>query len=291
MISIIITAKDEAKTIRGAVRAFLGQDYLEHDFEIVVVAPDESTVQAAAAMGEKVRILKDAGRGKPAALNLAMREARGEIIILSDGDVLVEDSAVKYLLSKKEMLVSGRPILAEEKDSLLGFWQRVLFETAHELRASKEQAGQYFPVSGYLFMINKKVLERFIFPEESLAEDEYLSYYFWQAGGKIHYEPKAEVRVKGPNNFHDWVAQKVRTLGASYQVPREWQKRIAARSFIQEASEAWTLWKKYGDNFKHHFWLILLFAARLYVWMLALVKIKLLGQKRGQIWRRVESTK
>ncbi len=291
MISVIITAKDEAKTIGKATAAFKSQDYLGQDFEIIIVAPDEATLKVAGESGGQIRTIKDPGRGKSVALNLAVKEAKGETIIFSDGDVVVQDEAVKYLLNKKEILVSGRPVVAEKQIDIFGFWQKVLFETAHKLRAGKEQVGQYFPVSGYLFMIKKAALKDFIFPEESLAEDEYLSYYFWQSGGKIYYEPRAEVRVKGPDNFHDWVRQKTRTLGGSYQIPRVWKKGRAARSFVPEAGKAWTLWKDYGDNCKHRWWLILLFMARLYAWTLAAIKVKILGQKRSQVWQRVESTK
>ena len=291
MVSIIITAKEEARTIGRAILAFLKQDYGSNDFEIIVVAPDKETLAAAKCAYGEVKTIQDENMGKPAALNLAIKEAKGETLVFSDGDVEVAGSAVKELLSCREDLVSGRPIIWAEKDDLYGFWQKILFDMAHRLRIKKSGQGQYFPVSGYLFLIKKEMLNNFTFPEGLLAEDEYLSYYVWSQGGKIGYQPKAEVSVRGPRNFSDWVKQKTRTVGAGFQAPKKWKKRTGGRSFWFEAREAWVMWRDYGDSFRRTVWLWFLFLARFYVWLLVLVKIRLLGQSRAKIWQRVESTK
>lgn len=291
MISVIITAKEEAQTIGRAISAFLKQDYGSDGFEIIVVAPDRETLAAAKSAYGEVKIIQDANMGKSAALNLAIKEAKGETLVFSDGDVEVAGPVVKELLSCRGDLISGKPIVWAERDDLYGFWQKILFDMAHRLRIKKSGQGRYFPVSGYLFLVKKERLNNFVFPKGLLAEDEYLSYYVWSQGGKIGYQPKAEVRVKGPRNFRDWVRQKIRTVGAGFQAPRKWKKRTGGRSFWLEARAAWVMWRDYGDSIKRTVWLWLLFLARFYVWIMAIIKIRLLGQKRAKIWQRVESTK
>ncbi|NMB47857.1 glycosyltransferase [Candidatus Kuenenbacteria bacterium] len=290
MISIIITAKDEARTVSQAVAAFLDQDFSREQKEIIVVAPDRETLAAAKIKPEIITIM-DNGQGKSAALNLTIAKARGERLIFSDGDVVVAEGAVKSLLAREEAVVSGRPIVKAGREDKFGFWQKVLFEEADRMRRENFKAGKYFLVSGYLMMIKRSAWGEWRLPVECLAEDEYLSYYFGQKGEKIGYAPEAKVKVKGPENFGDWVRQKIRTLGASYQVPKEWKKGMAGRSFGQEAKEAWRMWLVYGDSCQHKRWLILLFLARLYVWILAIYKVVLCRQKREQIWQRVGSTK
>ncbi|HOZ36885.1 MAG TPA: glycosyltransferase family 2 protein [bacterium] len=290
MISIIITAKEEARTAPQAVLAFGQQDFGGEEKEIIVVAPDEETLTAVKRQADIITI-RDNGQGKSAALNLAVAKAKGERLIFSDGDVMVERGAIKNLISRDEALVSGRPIVGQKRDDKFGFWQEVLFKEADRMRQGRFESGKYFPASGYLMMVKKSVWEEWQLPEGCLAEDEYLSYYVWQKGQKIGYAPEAKVRVKGPENFGDWARQKIRTLGGAYQVPKEWKRGLAGRSWRQETKEAWRLWQTYGDNWRQRYWLFLLFFARLYVWVMAAYKVVLRRQKREQIWQRIESTK
>ncbi|NMC51304.1 glycosyltransferase family 2 protein [Candidatus Kuenenbacteria bacterium] len=289
MISIIITAKNEAKTIKRAVLAFVGEK-LESS-EIIVVAPDQETLESAKDVGEPVIAIRDLGHGKSAALNLAIRQARGEKVIFSDGDVEIKPGAARYLAESDGDLVSGQPVAQKNQIGIFGFWQNVLFDTAHRIRVEKSSRGAYFPVSGYLFLARRETLADFVWPEESLAEDDFFSHYAWHKGFKIKYEERAEVNVLAPKNFSDWLKQKVRTLAASYQIPKEWQVKEEPRSFWGETSGGGQMWKKYALGPKEKVWLLALFGARLLAWLIAFWRVKILGQKREKIWQRVESTK
>jgi len=93
MISFIITSFKEEKTIGRAIEAVINNK-LKEECEIIVVAPDDGTLNAARknqGSSIPIRLIKDEGRGKPAALNLAVSKARGEILVLTDGDVYVGD--------------------------------------------------------------------------------------------------------------------------------------------------------------------------------------------------------
>ena len=87
--SVIITAFKEEKTIGEAIKQIIYQ--LPKNSEILVIAPDEPTLSVAKKFSEKdkrIKILKDPGKGKPTALNLGFKEAKGKVLILTDGDVL-----------------------------------------------------------------------------------------------------------------------------------------------------------------------------------------------------------
>jgi len=100
MISILITAYREPTTVGKAIEAFLAQ--LPEDAELLVVAPDPETtavVEEYARRYPVVRHVLDPQRGKPTALNFGLQAARGEIIVFSDGDVVVETHlAIVYAL-------------------------------------------------------------------------------------------------------------------------------------------------------------------------------------------------
>ena len=68
MLSIIITSYKEAKTIGRAIESFVNQNI--KDYELLILAPDKETLDAAKKY-KKVKVIRDKGNGKPAALNLA----------------------------------------------------------------------------------------------------------------------------------------------------------------------------------------------------------------------------
>ena len=79
MLTILITASREERTLGRAIAAFLAQD-LGPDWELLVVCPDEPTAAVAAQCAVRtpqVRVLRDEGKGKPAALNLGLGAAQG----------------------------------------------------------------------------------------------------------------------------------------------------------------------------------------------------------------------
>ena len=66
MLSIIITSYKEPKTIGRAIESFINQNI--KDYELLVLAPDKETLDAAKkySKSKKVKIIKDQGKGKPA---------------------------------------------------------------------------------------------------------------------------------------------------------------------------------------------------------------------------------
>jgi len=145
MISIIITAYKEEKTIAKAIEQFL-KNKISDKSEILVLAPDEQTLEIAKKL--KVKTIKDPGKGKPAALNLAFQKAKGDILILTDGDVFIDENALSSLLApfqdKNIGAVSGHPISLNPKDNLLGYWSHTLTRIAHLRRLKAIQIKKRF---------------------------------------------------------------------------------------------------------------------------------------------------
>jgi len=320
MLSIIITAKEEPRTVGMAIRAFLKsvENYKlknkEIKFEIIVVAPDKETLQAAKETYAEVKLMQDKdGGGKAAAMNLAIEKVQGEQLIFSDGDVEVAENVIEELLKIKSEAVTGRPVVTQalkhsstktlkhkniktqEKINIKAqkyeYWQECLVDMAHKIRLERDKKNEFLLLSGYLFLIKKEILKDFKFSENLLTEDEYLSYWLWQQGCKVKYASLAEVKVKYADNYHDWIKQKIRSVAGGYQIPVEWKKKIAMRSFSKEAVGGLKMIMDNVKTFKQAYWMKLLFIARLQAWLLAWWKVKILKQQRGQVWQRVESTK
>lgn len=292
MISVVITSKEEANLVQRAINRFLEEDYLGYEFEIIVVAPDKETLKAAQDVNPKVKVVQDKGISKAAAINLVKSYIHGEKIIFSDGDVIIEPGAVKELLKIKADAVTGQPVYLKHSQERqpYKFWQECLLDTAHRLRSIAQQKKGFILLSGYLFLIKGEILRQIDLPENLLAEDEFLSYWLWNNNFSLAYAPQAKVLVKYPNNYHDWLKQKIRILAGTYQIPQNW-KQTTMRSFKDELWGAGQMWKNYVANFKQAIRMMWLFLARLQAWCLAYLKFKVLKQNKSKIWQRVESSK
>ncbi len=290
MISIIITTYKEPKTIGKAIESFLRQDI--KDIEILVVAPDKETLDVAKKY-EKVKIIKEPVKaGKSAAINMAIKyvSQKSEIVILSDGDVYVSKNSLSNLLhffnNKKIGAVSGNPVSLNQKNNKYGYWAYLLTRIADLRRRRAVKAKKRFFCSGYLFAIRKKLLPKL--PKELLSEDGYISHKVYEQGYSIAYSPKSEVFVNYPTNFNDWIIQKKRSAGGynqNYKI-----LGVKMRSFTSESIGFFDFFK-FVSSLREFFWLIQLFLARIYLWLVIYRDINIKKKKSGEIWQRVESTK
>lgn len=292
-VSILITAFREAATIGRAIEAFLSQ--LPDGAEILIVSPDPETiavVDAYAARFPSVRHIADPQRGKPTALNAGLRAARGDLVVLSDGDVFVADDALAPLLAPFEDprvgAVTGRPVSLSGRDEILGYWSHLLTDAIHQMRLSRDRAGQFLLCSGYLFAIRRALIERV--PEDALAEDAVISHEIARRGYRIRYAPQARVFVKYPATYRDWLRQKVRSAGG-YAQDYVRRSSVRMRSPWIEATEGARLAMTYPRNATEFLWTLLLFAARLHLWLLVLINVRLFRRPLDELWQRAETTK
>lgn len=105
--TIIITSFNEQLTIKRSIKALVEQKYSfinKNEIEIIVVAPDLETISSAKKELESqnvivnYKVIKDEGKGKPVALNIAFKESLGEILILTDGDVYIGQNSLECLV-------------------------------------------------------------------------------------------------------------------------------------------------------------------------------------------------
>ncbi|MCH7759204.1 glycosyltransferase, partial [Patescibacteria group bacterium] len=257
MFSVIITTNQESKTLPKAIKSVLGSIYYTHpqaqDFEILVVGPDQKTEEIVNEFSKKyppVRYLKDKGRGKPAALNMAFKAAKGKILILTDGDVWIDQCSVKEILrplkESKIGAVTGQPISINSVHNLFGYWSHFLTHAAHQMRLKSKT----FPCSGYLYAFRNIISS---VPENSLAEDAVITQLIREKGYQVVYTPQAKVQVKYPNNLKDWLKQKIRSTGGYTQ-----KQSGGERNLGQEILAGLKLFFTYPKNSREFFWTILL---------------------------------
>lgn len=293
-ITLVITAFKEPN-IGRAIEAALNQR-TSVNYNVVVSAPDDETIEIVkdyAEEDERVSIFRDPGKGKSYALNLLFKEIDTDILVLTDGDVLISENSIeeiyKTFLDPEVGCFTGKPVPIEDRKIKYGYWANFLFDAAHKIRKDAHKRNAFIECSGYLFGFRKKKIDSIPL---DVAEDSVIPYYFWEKGYKIAYVEEAEVYVKNVDNWRDWIKQKARTSKAHETLDKYVDVKTTERvkSFGNEAKGVKMLFD-YPKNILEAIWTVELMIARLYMWYGVFLDTKIKGKNYGDAWERVESTK
>jgi cellulose synthase/poly-beta-1,6-N-acetylglucosamine synthase-like glycosyltransferase len=303
MINIIITSYNEPKSTVKAVRTFLNQKDLKEKFKILVVDPFPETHEFLKKEFSKemkkglVEFFLDPGEGKAYALNILFQDlfskGKNDVFILTDGDVYVSDNTVSEIMKKfsdeKVGCVTGRPISVDSRNKKYGLWAKVLFAGVDKTRRKLSRERKFFECSGYLFAIRNGVLTDF--PMET-SEDSIIPYLFWKKGYRVEYADRAEVYVKNPGNWKDWLNQKIRNIKAHENLSKIAPDMPRTKSLFNEIREGAFFAIKQARDLKEFFWIIQLYFARLYLYIKAFSELrKKTEYKDGWRETEIESTK
>ena len=133
LVSVVIPARNEERSIERTVRAFLSQSWSSVE---VVVIDDRSTDSTPAILSRiarddpRLRVITgsetpDGWLGKPWALQQGSAEARGEILLFVDADILYQRDAVAA--AANHLQASGAAMLALLPSLVMeSFWERVV---------------------------------------------------------------------------------------------------------------------------------------------------------------------
>jgi cellulose synthase/poly-beta-1,6-N-acetylglucosamine synthase-like glycosyltransferase len=174
-ISVLIVAYNEEAVLEARLLNALATDYPKEKLEIVV-ASDGSTDRTEAIVRkyerQGVRLLNyKVRRGKATVLNVAIKEVRGEIVILSDANTHTEPDAarklVRWFRDPQMGVVCGRLVLTDSHtgrnvDSL--YWQYETF-----LKRSEGRLGALLGANGAIYAIRHSFYTPI--PNDTLVDD------------------------------------------------------------------------------------------------------------------------
>ncbi|MDP3027341.1 MAG: glycosyltransferase [Nanoarchaeota archaeon] len=293
-ITLLITAYNEPN-ISKAIEAAINQK-TKYKYEIIISAPDNETLSIAEEYSHKynnITVMQDPGKGKSFALNLAFSKIKTDILILTDGDIYLGESSIEEItnlfLNPEIGCVSGKPVPQENKSTKFGYWANFLFYAAHRIRKNAYNKSSFIECSGYLFAFRKKHIKKI---PVNVAEDTIIPYFLWQKGYKIGYAEKAEVYVKNPVSWRDWIKQKTRTHKSHSKIDKYVDTITTPKIKTFKTESKGIFWLlKYPQTFKEFFWTFQLIIARGYTWIKYFFDTNVLEKGYKDGWERVESTK
>lgn len=292
-LSVGIPAYNEEKNIERTVRNVLPQ--LSSRDEIIVVASGctdrtEEIVMDLMKKDYRIRLITEKRRkGKPSAVNLILKNAKGKIIILTDADVRISRNSIKKLIrhfdDEKVGAVGGHLIPITSR-SYMDFWSKMSYRIMHERRLKESRDGSLINISGNLMAIRNGVVEKI--PLNSLVDDTTLSVMIKQKGYKISYEPDAKVEVKTPTSLTDMIRQRARIRAGYYQL-KKWFN-VTERTPYSEASNYFIKEFLKLKSTKKRFLFLMVGISYLLAWVYGWW---FLFRKKTSlaVWERIETTK
>jgi cellulose synthase/poly-beta-1,6-N-acetylglucosamine synthase-like glycosyltransferase/peptidoglycan/xylan/chitin deacetylase (PgdA/CDA1 family) len=229
-VTVLIPAYNEEKVIVDTLRNVLHSDY-RHLTEILVI-DDGSTDRTSAVVREafsgidKIRLMTLPNRGKAAALNTGIAEARTEVIITLDADTQLEPDAVRHLARHFAdpciAAVAGNAKVGN-RINLLTRWQALEYITGQNLeRRALAKMGGITVVPGAIGAWRRSALnEAGGFSTVTLAEDCDLTIHLQRLGYRVAHESDAVAWTEAPDTVSTFMRQRFRwmygTLQAAYR--------------------------------------------------------------------------
>ena len=258
-VSVLIPAFNEEAVIGTSVAAAIASDYPE--LEVLVlddgsIDGTEAAVLAASAGDPRCRVIRDpVNRGKADRLNDGFREARHELVAVTDADTHMHPQALKMLVARMRRspllaAVAGAPHVTNRGRFLLAMQILEAASIIGLIRRTQSLTGRVGVVAGVLGLFRRdRVLAVGGYDPRMATEDIDLTWKLLLNGWQTAYEPRALVGMQVPPSIGTLWAQRKRwargqgeVLHVHFAEVSRWRNhRMWLMSFEALASLLWVV--------------------------------------------------
>jgi len=225
-VSILLPCHNEELVIERTLEAMLALRYPADRLEILVIN-DASTdgtgacAERVAAREPRVRLLnipaETGGRGKAAALNRGIQEARYSLLAIYDADNIPEPDSLRHLARQLERhpecaAVLGKFRTLNRKANLLTRFINIEGLTFQWIvQAGRWMLLRFCSLPGTNYLIRREAVERVGgWDEAALTEDAELTLRLYEAGYRVKFVPYAVTWEQEPERLRTWLRQRNR---------------------------------------------------------------------------------
>ncbi|MFZ5915852.1 MAG: glycosyltransferase [Chloroflexota bacterium] len=236
--------------------------------EIIVVASGctdrtEDIVRNLAAQDARIKLLTQPIReGKASGVNLFLRQAAEEVVVLSSADLLPDYTTIQRLVEPMGDpdvgMTSGRPVPVNEPNTFMGFAAHLLWALHHEIAQQFFKAGE---MTAFRLIFQR-------IPYDSAVDEASVEPVIKGQGYKTAYVPEAIVYNKGPETTTDFLRQRRRIYAGHLAVRHNLGYVVSTMSGPRIAAAL----------FRHLDW-----HPRRLLWTLGVVALEMYGRWLG--WR------
>lgn len=227
-VTIMVPAHNEERVIYSTLSRILKLNYPERLIQIIVI--NDFSKDNTGEEIEKIKRdfpnrdvnvittdLNNGGKGKANALNLGLKQAKGEWICVFDADAVPEPNTLKFLVLKSfenadYAAVFGRNKARNRNRNLLTKFINIeLVASQRILNPGKWHLLQLGQIPGTNFIINKSVLKRVGgWDTRAITEDTDLGFSLMRKNYLIAYESRAEAYQQEPEKLSVFINQRTR---------------------------------------------------------------------------------
>jgi biofilm PGA synthesis N-glycosyltransferase PgaC len=221
-LSVVVAAHNEEAAIEARIRNLLDSDYPADLLEVIVASDgsDDGTDEKVRGVGDpRVRLVRlDGPRGKPNALNHAVPQCRGEIVVLADARQRFAPDALKELAAcfadPAVGAVSGELHIEAPEGSPegVGFYWR--YEKL--IRRAESRLGSVVGATGAIYAIRRELFRPL--DPATILDDVSLPLTVANAGYRVLFEPRARAFDRLSDRAGQEFRRKVRTLAGNFQL-------------------------------------------------------------------------
>ncbi len=196
-VSLLIPAYNEARVIARKIENSLALDYPADRIEVVIASDGSSdwTAEIARSVGG-VRVMSlPKNLGKVAALNAALLDLNGEIVVFSDASAMIAPDAIQRLVENfadpSVGAVCGRYQVVKPNEVNIGASEEIYWKYEAFLKVQESRLASTLGAHGHLHAIRR---ELYPFPPPETINDDYvIPLSVLRQGFRAVYEPTAMV--------------------------------------------------------------------------------------------------
>jgi poly-beta-1,6-N-acetyl-D-glucosamine synthase len=223
-ISIVMAVRNEQEVLQSKLANLRQLNYPVEKCEIVVVS-DGSTDQTEALLQtepkDRLRAIAISEHvGKAEALNRAVREARGEIIVFTDARQMLEAESVRIMMENfadpEVGCVSGELMLGSPVDPRALRGVGLYWKLERTIRQWESLTGSVVGATGAFYAARRELVGEL--PPHTILDDVYLPMNVVRQRRRVAFEPRARAWDIPPAIPRAEFERKVRTLTGNYQL-------------------------------------------------------------------------
>lgn len=215
-VSVIVPAYNEKEGIAAAVRSLATSDYPEVEVIVVDDGSTDGTADIVEGLGlPNVRVVRKPNGGKASALNAGIELASHDLIVMVDGDTVLEPQAIRNLVrpfaNPSVGAVAGN-VKVGNQHTMIGRWQHIEYVIGLNLDRRLYETLRCIPtVPGAIGAFRRQaLLDVGGVSDDTLAEDTDLTMAVSRAGWRVVYEPSARAWTEAPANLKQLWTQRYR---------------------------------------------------------------------------------
>jgi len=233
-LTVIIPAHNEEKYIGAAIESVLAAAF-KGEKQVIVVDDGSSDRTAAIAKKYPVMLLRQPHKGKSNALNLAIAEARGDLIAVVDGDSAIAPDALEEAVKRfnaPDVAAVCAVIKVKNRQSLLGAWLHLEQLYSSLTRSLLAKVNSNIVTAGPLSLFRKRIVEELGgFGTKGFAEDADMAIRIIRAGYRIEYAERAVTETNMPVTLRGFFRQRSRFARGTVNILKRHLK--LDRTFMQ----------------------------------------------------------